>query len=158
MLAEQGLTLVYGGGRTGLMGAVADAALSAGGTVIGIIPQQLFDREVGHTDITELIVVGDMHERKALLAERGDCFVTMPGGSGTLEEFFEAWTWKRLGLHDKPVAFLNSDGYWGKLVETLTNMADAGFIAREHLEEIVVEEAPATLLERLRNAPSTPDE
>ncbi len=154
LLASNGLTLVYGGGRTGLMGAVADASLASGGEVIGIIPRHLFEREVGHTEVSELVVVGDMHERKAMLAERGDCFVTLPGGSGTLEEFFEAWTWKRLGLHKKPIAFLNSDDYWSGLVETLRNMAAAGFLDSADLDEIIVEETPAALLERLGSVPS----
>jgi uncharacterized protein (TIGR00730 family) len=149
LVAERGLTIVYGGGRSGLMGELADAALGAGGTVVGIIPEHLFDREVGHTGITDLVVVRDMHARKAMLAARGDCFVTLPGGSGTLEEFFEAWTWRRIGLHDKPIGFLNTDGYWSRLVDTLTNMADAGFLDRQDLDDIVVEADPVRLLDRL---------
>lgn len=149
LAAERGITIVYGGGRTGLMGALADGALAAGGRVVGVIPKALVEREVAHEGVTELLVVGDMHERKARLAALGDAFVALPGGSGTLEEFFEAWTWRRLGLHGKPCALLNTLDYWRGLLTMLTRMADERFLSGPDLDEIVVEPRPAALLDRL---------
>lgn len=111
MIAEQGKTLVYGGGRSGLMGIVADSALAAGGRVIGVIPQGLVDRELAHPHLTELHVVTSMHERKTLMADLSDGFIALPGGAGTIEEIFEQWTWAQLGIHLKPCAFLNIDGF-----------------------------------------------
>lgn len=148
-LARRGLTLVYGGGRTGLMGALADAVLEQGGRATGVIPRHLVDREVAHDGLTELIVVEDMHQRKARLAALGDCFVSLPGGSGTLEEFFEAWTWRRLGLHAKPSALLNTAQYWDGLITMLERMAAERFLSEPDLRELVVESAPDRLLDRL---------
>jgi uncharacterized protein (TIGR00730 family) len=110
IIAEQGLTLVYGGGRSGLMGVVANSALEAGGKVIGVIPEALVDRELAHAELSELYVVKDMHERKTKMAELADGFIALPGGAGTLEEIFEQWTWNQLGIHQKPCAFLNIIG------------------------------------------------
>jgi uncharacterized protein (TIGR00730 family) len=116
LLAENGIGLVYGGGRIGLMGAMADAALEAGGEVIGVIPGHLHDREIGHEGVTRLYVVGGMHERKQKMAELADAFAVLPGGFGTLEEALEAITWKQLGLHDKPIFLVDVEGYWAPLV------------------------------------------
>ncbi|MFW6355201.1 MAG: TIGR00730 family Rossman fold protein [Spirochaetota bacterium] len=149
LLAEHGLRVVYGGGRTGLMGALADAVLEAGGSVVGVIPQHLVDREAAHEGVSELMIVDDMHQRKARLAALGDCFVSLPGGSGTLEEFFEAWTWRRLGLHAKPSALLNTLGYWNGLIAMLERMAVEQFMGEPDVRELVVEDAPETLMDRL---------
>lgn len=149
LAAERGITIVYGGGRTGLMGALADGALAAGGRVVGVIPRALVEREVAHDGISELMVVGDMHERKARLAALGDAFVALPGGSGTLEEFFEAWTWRRLGIHGKACALLNTLDYWRGLLTMLARMADEQFLSGPDLDEIVVDNSPEALLDRL---------
>lgn len=117
MIAEQGKTLVYGGGRSGLMGIVADSALAAGGRVIGVIPQGLVDRELAHPHLTELHVVTSMHERKTLMADLADGFIALPGGAGTIEKIFEQWTWAQLGIHLKPCAFLNIDGFYDHLIQ-----------------------------------------
>jgi hypothetical protein len=127
-LAEAGLRLVYGGGSLGLMGRVARAALSAGGTVIGIIPQFLHDREVMLHEVTELIVTEDMHERKRLMFERSDAFVALPGGVGTLEEVVEMMTWSQLGRHEKPIILANVGGFWDPLNDLIQHMTSAGFI------------------------------
>jgi uncharacterized protein (TIGR00730 family) len=158
LLAQQGTALVYGGARVGLMGTAADAALEAGGRVVGVIPQSLWDREVGHTELSELLVVDTMHERKALMAERSDAFVAMPGGAGTLEEFFEAWTWAQLGIHAKPVALLNVDGFYDPLLAMLDHMVESRFLRPTHRRMIVVDDEPARLLGRLATyeAPDVP--
>ena len=152
LLAERGLKLVYGGGRTGLMGELAEGALEAGGEVIGVIPHHLAQREIAHEELTELLVVDDMHQRKARLAALGDCFVALPGGSGTLEEFFEAWTWRRLGLHGKPCALLNTRDYWNGLLTMLRRMAQEEFLSGPDVQEIVVEPTPQRLVERIVTA------
>ena len=126
-LAERGMTLVFGGGRVGLMGAVADAALAADGTVVGIIPESLESREVGHASVSELHVVGNMHERKMMMAKRSDAFVVMPGGLGTLDEMFEIVTWRQLGFHDKPVIVADINGYWRPLRDLLDSLVAKGF-------------------------------
>ena len=149
LLAERGLSLVYGGGRTGLMGELADAALEAGATVTGGIPRHLVEREVAHDNLSELIVVDDMHQRKARLAALGDCFVALPGGSGTLEEFFEVWTWRRIGLHEKRCALLNTLGYWDGLLTMLSRMEAERFLRDGDLQSIIVEKTPAGLLDAL---------
>jgi uncharacterized protein (TIGR00730 family) len=149
LLAEQGTGLVYGGGRTGLMGAVADAVLAAGGRVTGIIPRGLERREVAHRGLTELVVVETMHQRKALMAERADAFVALPGGLGTLEELVEVATWTQLGIHHKPVGLLDSGGYWTPLQAFLDTAVDAGFLLRENRSSILLDPDPATLLGRL---------
>jgi uncharacterized protein (TIGR00730 family) len=148
-LARRGLGVVYGGGRSGLMGALADGALAAGGEVIGVIPQSMVDREWARDDITELHVCGSMHERKALMAEKADAFLALPGGLGTLEEIFEVWTWRQLGFHHKPVGFLNADGFWAPLLQTLHGIAAAGFLSPSALDDVVVGEDLDDALEGL---------
>ncbi len=129
-LAQQGLALVYGGGKVGLMGAVADAALEAGGVVIGVMPRGLVEREIAHRGLTELHVVEDMHERKTKMAALADGFIALPGGAGTLEEIFEQWTWAQLGIHEKPCAFLNIKGYYDPLQAMVDNMVREGLCTR----------------------------
>lgn len=137
-IAQQGQTLVYGGGRSGLMGVVADSAIVAGGQVIGIIPQALVDRELAHTGLTELYVVNDMHERKTKMAELADAFVALPGGAGTMEEIFEQWTWNQLGIHQKPCAFLNVEGFYDGLIQTIQDSVDRGFSQARFVENLIV--------------------
>jgi uncharacterized protein (TIGR00730 family) len=129
-LAEAGIELVYGGGRVGLMGLLADAALTAGGKVTGIIPRRLLDAELAHTGVTELIVVDNMHDRKRLMAEKADAFAVLPGGIGTLDELFETLSWKQLELHDKPILLVDIGGYWAPLRDLLDHIVVSGF-ARE---------------------------
>lgn len=148
-LADRGIGLVYGGGRVGLMGAVADAALGCGGEVIGVIPRSLWEREIGHTGLSELRVVTTMHERKALMSELADAFIALPGGLGTLEELFEVWTWAQLGVHHKPCALLNVNGYYTPLLEFLQEAVTEGFVRPAHREMLIVEEFHDPLLERL---------
>ncbi|KXS37271.1 MAG: hypothetical protein AWU55_2515 [Halomonadaceae bacterium T82-2] len=148
-IAERGWGLVYGGARVGLMGAVADAALAAGGRVIGVIPHHLVDREMAHEGLSELIRVDDMHERKAAMAAQADGFVALPGGIGTLEELFEAWTWQYLGLHDKPVGVLDVDGFYRPLLHFLDHAVDCGFLNAETRARLVAAETPPALLDRL---------
>ena len=131
-IGERGLQLVYGGGRVGLMGLAADSTLAAGGEVIGIIPGHIQELEVEHTGLTELHVVDSMHTRKRMMFDRSDAFVVLPGGLGTLDETFEIITWKQLGLHDKPVVIVNSDGYWQPMLDLLEHMIGAGFARPEH--------------------------
>lgn len=132
LLAASGRTVVYGGGRVGLMGTLADAALAAGGRVVGVIPQTLVDKEVVHRGLSELRVVGSMHERKAVMADLSDGFLALPGGIGTLEEFFEAWTWGQLGLHAKPYGLLNVGGFFTPLLTFLDRLVDQRFVRPEH--------------------------
>ena len=148
-LAGAGVGLVYGGGHVGLMGVVADAVLEGGGEVVGVIPQALVDREVGHTGLTELRVVQTMHERKAAMAETADAFVAMPGGLGTLEEIAEVLTWAQLGFHAKPCAFLDAGGYYAPLVAWLGHAVAEGFVAADRLGAIVVEPTADALADRL---------
>jgi uncharacterized protein (TIGR00730 family) len=148
-LAASGRRLVYGGGRTGLMGALAEGALAAGGEVIGIMPRHLVEREVAHTGLTELRVVESMHERKAMLAELADGFLAMPGGLGTLEELFEIWTWGQLGLHRKPYGLLEVQGFYAPLLRFLDHAVSAGFIRPEYRGLLVVDSEPAGLIARM---------
>jgi uncharacterized protein (TIGR00730 family) len=152
LVAERGGCVVYGGGRVGLMGVVADAALAAGGRVVGVIPQALMDLEVGHSGLTELHVVQNMHQRKQLMAERADAFVAMPGGIGTLEEIYEVWSWQQLGYHDKPVALLNVAGYYDALLEFMRISHERGFVSAPQYHALLVDDDPARLLERLGEA------
>jgi len=147
-LAEAGIGVVYGGASVGLMGAVADAALAAGGEVVGVIPQALVDREIAHPGLSDLRVVGSMHERKARMAELADGFVALPGGLGTLEELFEVYTWGLLGLHAKPLGLLDVRGYYERLAAFLDHAVAEGFVGAEHRAMLVVERDPAALLER----------
>ena len=148
-LASSGRTLVYGGGHVGLMGRLADAALAAGGHVIGVIPEALMAREVGHRGLPDLRVVASMHERKALMAALGDAFVAMPGGFGTLDELFEAVTWAQLGIHAKPIGILNVSGYFDFLLRFADRAASDGFVRAAHRDLLVVASEPAALLEHL---------
>jgi len=145
-LARAGVGIVYGGGNVGLMGVVADAALAAGGEVIGVIPQHLVDDEVAHAGLPRLEVVSSMHERKARMAELSDAFVALPGAAGTLEELFEAWTWGMLGLHEKPTALVDVDGFWQPLLAQLRRMVDDGYLAAARFEALGVVASAAELL------------
>ena len=149
VVAERGMGIVYGGGKVGLMGVVADAALAAGGEVIGVMPQALIDREIGHRGVTELQVVDSMHERKARMAELADAFVAVPGGIGTLEELIEVYTWSQLGIHDKPCSALNVNGFYDALAGFLDHAVESGFLRPQHRETLIVEEDPVELLARL---------
>jgi uncharacterized protein (TIGR00730 family) len=149
LLVEQQIGLVYGGGRVGMMGVLADSTLAAGGEVIGVIPQALVDRELAHPGLTELRVVASMHERKALMASLADAFVALPGGFGTFEEFCEATTWTQLGLHQKPCGLLNVEGFFDPLLQLFDHAMSEGFILPEHRAIVVVENDPAGLLSRL---------
>ncbi|GIG25552.1 TIGR00730 family Rossman fold protein [Cellulomonas denverensis] len=144
-LAESGIELVYGGGTVGMMGALADAVLAGGGRVTGVMPEALMERELAHRGITTLEVVPDMHARKSRMAELADGFVALPGGAGTLEEFFEVWTWQRLGFHDKPVALYDVAGFWQPLLGAVESMATAGFLSPGYQESLVVAQGPAEL-------------
>lgn len=146
LLAERGVGVVYGGGRTGLMGALADGCRGAGGHVTGIIPGFLEEKEVAHHDISELRVVGSMHERKTLMAELSDAFIALPGGIGTLEELFEIWTWSQLGQHRKPCGLLNVAGFYDRLIDFLDGVVEEGFLMPEHRSSLLVAADPADLL------------
>lgn len=148
-LAEAGVGVVYGGGGSGLMGALAHGAMDGGGEVIGVIPRSMVEREWARHEITELIICETMHERKALMAEHASAFTALPGGLGTLEEIFEVWTWSQLGYHAKPVSFYNVDGFWSPLLASLASYADAGFIRAGDLEAVVVADEVSDLLQRL---------
>ena len=149
LLAHQGIRLVYGGGHVGLMGAVADACMANGGHVTGVIPVGLFTREIGHRGVTELREVGSMHERKQLMYDLSDAFVALPGGLGTLEELAEVATWSQLGLHRKPIALLDIDGFWDPLVEQLDRMVRLGFLKAANRELIQRCLSPQDALDRL---------
>ena len=148
-LAQRGLGLVYGGGRVGLMGAVADGVLAGSGKVTGVIPQSLVDRELAHVGLSELHVVTSMHERKAMMAELADAFIAMPGGFGTLDELFEIITWAQLGFHHKPIALLNIGGYFDPLLTFIEHMATEGFIKPEHRNAVLVRNEVDDLLDTL---------
>lgn len=137
-IASRGIRLVYGGGRVGLMGLCADAALSAGGEVVGIIPEHLERKEVGHAQVSELIVVGSMHERKSRMSDMSDAFVVLPGGLGTLDETFEIITWKQLRLHDRPIVVIDIEGFWRPLLQLVSAQVEAGFVRPEHAELFTV--------------------
>ena len=150
LVAGRRIRLVYGGGRVGLMGAVANAALGAGGRVVGVIPRALMEREVGHGGLSELHVVETMHQRKALMAELADGFLALPGGIGTTEEFFEVWTWSQLGIHRKPIGMLNVDGFFDPLVTFLDHLVRERFLRAEHRSTVLLDTSPELLVERLR--------
>jgi uncharacterized protein (TIGR00730 family) len=147
LLARRGLTLVYGGGRVGLMGALADATLAAGGRAIGVIPQMLLDKEVGHSGLTELRVVQTMTERKLLMGELSDAFIALPGGIGTMDELFEVWTWSQLDLHAKPCGLVNHRGYYDGLIAFLDRAVDQGFLHPRHRSALRVRDSLAALLD-----------
>ncbi|WP_062208253.1 TIGR00730 family Rossman fold protein [Streptomyces sp. NBRC 109706] len=150
-LARRGIGIVYGGGRRGLMGVLADSALAAGGEVIGVMPGDMVEREWAHREVTELVICDSMHERKALMAERADAFVALPGGLGTLEEIFEVWSWRQLGFHAKPVGFLDAGGFWTPLLGALRGLVDAGFLAAPTLDDLAVAPDLPSLLTTLEH-------
>ncbi|MEJ0035870.1 MAG: TIGR00730 family Rossman fold protein [Gammaproteobacteria bacterium] len=149
-LAVAGIGVVYGGASVGLMGRMADAALARGGEVIGVIPRSLHERELTHTGLTQLHVVGSMHERKALMADLSDGFIALPGGIGTLEEIFEAWTWAQLGHHSKPCALLNVNGFYDRLTVFLDHLVDEAFVKPVHRGMLIVEPDVESLLAAVR--------
>jgi hypothetical protein len=149
LLVADGLGLVYGGANVGLMAVLADTVLAEGGDAIGVIPQPLVDREIAHPGLSDLRVVGSMHERKALMAELADAFVALPGGLGTLEELFEVYTWSQLGLHSKPCALLDVEGYYSGIADFLDHAVRERFVRDDHRAMLVVESDPRTLLDRL---------
>lgn len=156
-MAERGVEMIYGGGRLGLMGIIADEMLAAGGKVLGVIPQALVDHEVAHTSLTELHIVANMHERKAKFTELCDGFVALPGGIGTLDELFEAWTWNALGYHSKPFCLLNVHGFWDGLAGFMDHVRDSGFLSQARRLQLLKAETPAQALDLLdeaaKNAP-----
>lgn len=153
LMAERGIGLVYGGGCVGLMGVTAEAAMKAGGEVIGVIPGALVQREVAHNNITELRVVDTMHQRKALMADLSDAFVMLPGGYGSLDEFCEIVTWLQLGIHHNPCGILNVEGYYDSLLAQFDRAVKDGFISPKNRGMILVEDDPERLLDRLHSAP-----
>lgn len=148
-IGRRGWRLVYGGGRAGLMGIVADAALAAGAQVVGVIPQTLMQRELGHDQLTELHVVQTMHERKRMMAERADAFLALPGGIGTFEELFEVWSWRQLGYHDKPLGLLNVHTYYDSFLAMMNQAQVAGFVTRPQHQLLQVDSEPTRLLDTL---------
>jgi len=151
LIATRGHTLVYGGGNVGLMGVLADATLAAGGRVVGVIPDHLVRMEVGHKGLTELHVVATMHERKAMMARLANGLLALPGGIGTLEEIIEAFVWMQLGLHAKPCALLNVNGYYDPLLKFLTHMTESRFLRPEQLSQLIVAREPLEALDRLQS-------
>ena len=149
LIAQRGLGLVYGGASVGLMGAVADGALAAGGEVIGVIPRQLVEREIAHSGLTDLREVTTMHERKALMADLSDAVIALPGGTGTLDELFELFTWSQLGLHRMPIGLLDVVGYWQPLMAMLDHMVTERLLRAEHRDTLLVDEDASALLHRL---------
>jgi hypothetical protein len=149
LLASAGLGLVYGGAQVGLMGAIADTVVEAGGEAIGVIPRSLVDKEIAHTGVADLRVVGSMHERKALMVDLADGFVALPGGSGTLDELFEAFTWAQLGIHRKPIGLLNVSSYWTPLMAFLDHAVEERFLRADHRDSLLVDDDPRALLDRL---------
>lgn len=149
-IAKRGATLIYGGAEVGLMGITADAALAAGGEVIGILPEALMKKEIGHKGLTRLESVGSMHERKARMAELSDGFVNLPGGTGTLEEMFEVWTWGQLGFHAKPIAVLNVRGFYDPLMTFLDHQRDEGFVKPQLRDTLLSAEEPDALLDAMQ--------
>lgn len=150
LMAQRGIGVVYGGGRVGLMGALADAALAAGGEVIGVMPHGLVLREVAHHGLTALHVVDSMHERKAMIAELADAFITLPGGVGTLEEFFETWTWAQLGVHRKPIGLFDVSGFWAPLLTLFDHVEAEGFFRGNARDWLVVSEDASSMLTKLQ--------
>ena len=152
-LADEGIGLVYGGGNIGLMGVAADAALAKGGEVIGVITEQLHGHNLSHTGLTRLEIVPTMHDRKAMMADLSDAFVALPGGIGTFEELFEAWTWAQLGIHPKPVALLNAAGFYDTLAAFLDQVVEERFLKAVHRASLVIDSDPRALVKALRDQP-----
>ena len=157
-IGRRGWQLVYGGGRAGLMGTVAEAALAAGARVVGVIPDSLMKLEVGHAGLSELHVVRTMHERKQMMAERSDAFIAMPGGIGTFEELFEVWTWRHLGYHDRPLGLLDAEGYWAPMVAFLQHAVAEGFMDSDQMAMLQVDDDVESLLDGLESAGSPLDD
>lgn len=155
--AAADISLVYGGGHVGLMGIVADACLASGGHVIGVITRSLMDREVGHWGLNELVITETMHERKAIMAMRADGFIVLPGGIGTMDELFEIWTWRQLGLHQKPIGLLNINGFFDPLLLMTTRMTDSKFLKAVHRDLLIVESQIETLIRRMKDHTSCND-
>jgi hypothetical protein len=155
-IGQRGGQLVYGGGHNGLMGILADATLAAGGRVVGVIPKALVEKEWAHRGCTELHVVENMHERKAMMAERADAFLALPGGIGTLEEFFEVWTWRQLGYHDKPVGLLNMGGFYDSLLAFLASAVKSGFMNEWQMDLVHTGSDAPALLRQLIQAAGSP--
>lgn len=149
VMADKEISLVYGGGRVGLMGTLADAAIESGMHVIGVMPEALVSHELAHNGVSELRVVRDMHERKSVMAENADCFIALPGGAGTLEEIFEVWTWAQLGLHGKACAFYNVGGYFDPLLAFFKNMIAQGFMKQSYYDMLIVSDSPGNLIESI---------
>ena len=154
-MANRDIALVYGGGRLGLMGVVADSVLEAGGEAYGVIPQALIDLEVAHTGLTELHMVETMHERKAKMTELTDAFVAIPGGIGTLDELFEAWSWNALGYHAKPFALLNVRGFWDGMIDFLDHVTRSGFMSPARRAQLIVADSIADVIDKLDSAAGT---
>lgn len=150
-LAQRGIELVYGGGNVGLMGEIADAAIAAGGRVIGVMPEALVTKEIAHTGLTKFHIVGSMHERKALMSDLSDAFVALPGGYGTLDEFCEMLTWTQLGLQQKPCGLLNIDGYYDNLIAMFDRAVSEQFLRKENRQLVIEEQDPFRLLDLLAN-------
>lgn len=155
-IGRRGWQLVYGGGRAGLMGAVADATLAAGGTVVGVIPESLMNLEVGHAGLTELHVVQTMHQRKQLMAERSHAFIAMPGGIGTFEELFEVWTWRHLAYHDRPIGLLDAEGYWAPMLQFLRHSVTEGFMGDDQMAMLHSDDQVERLLDTLATRAGDP--
>ena len=151
-MAAADVDLVYGGGRLGLMGIIADSVLANGGRVYGVIPSALVDLEVAHTGVTELFTVPNMHERKAKMTDLADAFLALPGGIGTLDELFEAWSWNALGYHAKPFCLLNVDGFWDSMIAFIDHATDCGFLSQRRRDQLLVAQSPAQALELLDEA------
>jgi uncharacterized protein (TIGR00730 family) len=151
-IVERGLELVYGGGRLGLMGIVADTVINAGGVAYGVIPRALVDKEVAHTGLTDLYTVTTMHERKAKMTELCDAFVCLPGGIGTLDELYEAWTWNALGYHAQPFALLNTAGFWTPFVKMMEHISESGFLSKSRLQQMIVADTPNEAINLLDEA------
>lgn len=150
-LATQNIDIVYGGGKVGLMGAIADSVLENGGKAYGVMPKDLVDKEIAHPALTDLSVVASMHERKAKMAAMADAFISLPGGAGTLEEIFEAWTWAQLGHHTKPCAFYNIGGYYEPLIMMVERMVDAGFLNNQYAEMLITCDTPDSVLSSFKS-------
>ena len=154
LIGRNGWQLVYGGGRAGLMGRVADSAIAHGAKTVGVIPQSLMQRELGHPGLDELHVVETMHERKRMMAERADAFLALPGGIGTLDELFEAWSWNALGYHAKPFCLLNVDGFWDRMIGFLDHVTESGFMSPARRAQLLIAASPEEALKLLDEAAS----
>ncbi|WP_414044813.1 TIGR00730 family Rossman fold protein [Macrococcus equi] len=151
-MAEQQIGLVFGGGKAGLMGVIADSVIQHKGKTIGVIPHFLHEKEIAHPDLTELYTVDTMHQRKDMMSSLCDGYIMMPGGAGTLEEFFEIFTWAQLGLHEKPIGILNTDDFYSPLINMLDKMIEEGFIGEHYRDLAIVDDNPKSLIEKMKNA------